>query len=266
MLVGALALLAWAAVVVRLVDVAVVSRSHWTEEAEKQQERSVALAGERGSIVDRDGRELAVSAPAWSAWIDPTTLGTPRDRASAAKRLAKVLAPSEETLRRRLDGGRRFAWLERRLSPERRDAVVALGIPGISFVKESHRLYPNAELGSDTLGVVGVDQRGLEGLEHALDDRIAGKDGLLLTIRDARGAEFLPGGLSFRAPERGADVTLTIDAMAQHVVERELKSAMARTGSKAGTVIVMFPVTGEVIALSNQPTQESTNDPAHHSP
>lgn len=265
MLVGASALLAWAFAVVRLVDVGIASRPHWVAEARRQQERAVKLAPERGSILDARGREVAISAPAWSAWADPTALADTREKDAAARRLAAVLGAPRATLQRRLRQEREFVWLERRLSPEQRDRVAGLAIPGVAFVKESRRLYPLGGLASDLLGVVGVDQEGLEGLEFALESEIAGTPGLLLTMRDARGDAFLPGGVSFKAAERGADVVLTLDAVVQHVVERELKAALARTGARSGIVIVMFPSTGEVLALSNQPTTDPNNLPAHPS-
>lgn len=262
---GALALCLWAVVVVRLVQVAVVDGSSWHAAAARQQDRSLTLQAERGSLLDREGRPLAVSAAAWSAWADPQAFSTKEQVRSAAKRLAAVLDTDERVLRERLSKDRQFVWLQRQLPPERRDAVARLGIDGVSFVRESRRLYPNGTLLAHSLGFVGLDGAGLEGLELVLDEHVKGEPGLLLGTRDARGESYIPGGVTHVAPKRGADVVLTLDAVIQASAEREIEEAVRETGAKSGTVIVMFPRTGEIAAVSNHPTYDSNNTPAHPS-
>jgi len=263
--IGAVALLAVTAVGVRLVQACVFQHEKWTEEAERQQQRTVRLAPERGSLLDRQGRELAVSVPAWSAWADPSTLDGPAARADAAARLATVLPLSQRELARRLAQPRYFVWLARKLDRATRDRVSALGIPGVGFAKESRRVHPNGDLAATVLGAVGIDDQGLEGLEYHFDKDIAGRPGLLLTMRDARGGGFLPEGVSQQPPTRGADVVLTIDAVVQHVAERELRAAVSRTGAKAGSLVVVLPDTGEIAALTNLPTYDPNNLPTHPS-
>ena len=262
---GAVTLLLWLVVVVRLVQVGVFSRDRWIAEAARQQDRTLRLAAERGSLLDRQGRELAVSATSWSAWADPQAFPDDRARARAARRLASVLDTDEATLRERLSRDAQFAWLQRQLTPERRERVEALHVDGIGFVRESRRLYPNESMLAQVLGIVGVDGDGLEGLELALDSEVKGRPGVLVFSRDARGQSYIPGGLTYVAPKRGADVELTLDAAVQQAADRELEDAVRRTGSKSGTAVVMFPFTGEVAALSNYPTYDPNNTPAHPS-
>jgi len=263
--VGAVALALWAVVVLRLLQVSVLDRAQHLEEAERQQARSVVVDADRGSLLDSHGRELAVSVPAWSAWADPSALPSSAEKNAAARKLAGVLDVPERVLAERLARDREFVWLERRLAPERRARVERLRVPGVSFVPESRRLYPQGTLLAHSLGFTGTDGTGLEGLEHSLDGVVSGRPGRLLCTRDARGQSYLPDGVSLVAPTRGRDVLLTFDAVIQHVAERELEAAVQRTQSRAGTVVVMFPRTGEVAALSNRPTHSSTNTPAHPS-
>jgi cell division protein FtsI (penicillin-binding protein 3) len=263
--VGAVALALWAVVALRLLQITVLDRAEHVEEAEHQQARSVVVDADRGSLLDSEGRELAVSVPAWSAWADPSALPSASEKRAAAARLAAVLDVPESVLRERLSRDREFVWLERRLSPEQRLAVERARVPGVAFVPESRRFYPQGELLAHALGFTGTDGTGLEGLEHSLDDVVSGRPGRLLCMRDARGQSYLPDGVSLVAPTRGRDVVLTFDAVIQHVAERELEAAVERTQSRAGTVVVMFPRTGEVAALSNRPTYTPSNTPSHPS-
>jgi cell division protein FtsI (penicillin-binding protein 3) len=250
---------------VRLVTIGLLEHERWTEFADRQQLRSVPLDPERGALLDREGRELAVSVPAWSAFANPSLFPDESARLEAARRLAPALGLSEAAVGRRLQRRSHFTWLRRKLGPEQRDAVAAVGVEGVGFVEESRRSYPNGELAAHVLGLVGTDNQGLEGLEFQLDRIVAGRPGRLLTMKDARGAEFLPEGLSCLPPARGADVVLTLDAVIQHFAERELRNALERTGARAGSVIVMFPGNGDVAALSNLPTFNPNNEPTYPS-
>src|SRR5690349_9918162 len=148
---GAAALALWALVVLRLVQVQVVQRGAWVRAAERQQERSIEVAGERGAILDREGRALAVSVPAASAFVDPSRIAPGGDEAQAARKLATVLDRSEHDIRKQLSRDAEFAWLERRLPLDRRDALDRLAVPGVAFVPESRRAYPQGELLSHVL-------------------------------------------------------------------------------------------------------------------
>ncbi|MEM7245673.1 MAG: penicillin-binding transpeptidase domain-containing protein [Acidobacteriota bacterium] len=249
----------------RLVSVSLVQRERWLAIGQRQQQRTVRLAPERGSLLDREGRELAVSQRAWSAFIDPSLLSSDEEREAAVAALSPVLGQTESRLRKKLNRPGSFSWLERKLDVERRDELEALDLTGLGFVPESKRVFPGEELAAHVLGAVGTDNDGLEGLEHVLDPIVAGRPGQLLTMKDARGDEFLPGGLSHRPPTRGADVVLTLDTVAQYLAERELARAVAETGATAGTVLVMLPGNGDVAALSNLPTFNPNNFPTYPS-
>ena len=129
--------------------------------------------------------------------------------------------------------------------------IAALGLDGVGFIKEDRRFYPKKQLAAQLLGFVGVDNKGLAGIEAAYDSQISGALGKLLYQTDARGRAF---SRLERPPTVGATVELTIDEYLQHVAERELRAAVARNRADGGTVIIMDPKTGEILALANEPT------------
>ena len=128
--------------------------------------------------------------------------------------------------------------------------MAALGLPGIGFIKESKRTYPNSDLASHVLGYVGVDNVGLSGIEAAYDSLILGRAGTVLVERDARGSAF---SRVERPPTAGAALELTIDEYLQHVAERELRAGVKWAGAPVGRRSSWIPITGEILALANAP-------------
>ncbi|MQA30947.1 MAG: PASTA domain-containing protein, partial [Luteitalea sp.] len=129
--------------------------------------------------------------------------------------------------------------------------VADLNLGGIGLMKESRRFYPNRELAAHLLGFVGIDNKGLGGLESAYDSQIRGQDGEVLISTDARGEVF---SRSERPPTTGSTIELTIDAYLQHVAERELHDGVLAHRAAGGSVIVIDPRTGEILAMANEPT------------
>jgi cell division protein FtsI (penicillin-binding protein 3) len=152
----------------------------------------------------------------------------------------------------RLSGDRPFAYVRRRVTPLEARKVAALELPGVGFMKESRRFYPNRELAAHLLGYVGMDNVGLGGLEATYDSVIRGKEGKLIAHTDARQQRF--NGRLERAPTAGGALELTLDEQLQFITERELRSGVEETGADGGTAVVMDPHTGEILALANWPT------------
>jgi cell division protein FtsI (penicillin-binding protein 3) len=141
-------------------------------------------------------------------------------------------------------------WIARKLPPDKKEAVEALNLKGVYFQKENQRIYPKRELASHVLGFVNLDEKGIGGLESELESKIGGKSEKIIVMADAR-QRWFDGGEAQR--ERGASVVLTLDEKIQYIAERELAAAIAKTHSLAGTVIVMNPNNGEILALANWP-------------
>ena len=229
--------------------------------AEEQYLRDIKLAPKRGTIFDRHGAELAISVDVDSAWANPRELrANGMDPGRAAQSLATVLDVDPVTVARRLKSDRYFVWIKRRLTPRQAADVRALSLPGVHMQKEARRYYPNRELAAHVLGFANVDGRGIEGLELSLDDSLTGSVDTVPAIRDRRGHVVFSEQLLDDRGTQGDDVYLTLDKTVQHIAERELELAVRTFEARAGSIVVMEPGTGEILALANHPTF-NPNDP-----
>src|SRR6266436_5562964 len=221
--------------------------SEYMARAQRQQQRVIEITPKRGAIYDRNMHPLAMSIPVDSAFAVPAELG---DQQLAARLLSGVLGIPREVLEARLESSRSFVWIARKLPPEKKEAVEALNLKGVYFQKENQRIYPKRDLASHVLGFVDLDEKGLGGIEYQLDDQIRAKSEKIIVMADAR-QRWFDGGEAQR--KRGANVILTLDEKVQYIAERELAAAIAKTHALAGTVIVMNPNNGEILALANWP-------------
>jgi cell division protein FtsI (penicillin-binding protein 3) len=244
---------AFAVVLGRAVQLQVLQGDRLGGLARDQYLRELELKPRRGVVTDRNGVPLAASAEADSVFVDPRELGASPRPEAALSRLARALSIDPKALERRVERGGRFAWAKRRVSPAEAEAVRALALPGVGFVKETRRYYPRRELAGQVLGFVGDDGAGLEGVEYAFDDALQGEPTRVPSLRDARGLHLLGEA---PAPERvlsGAQVELTIDQGLQHVAERALGQAVAQARAASGMAVAVDPATGEILALANVP-------------
>ena len=233
----------------RLAWLQVVKRAELAQLAERQYSRTVVLHAQRGPILDRQGAPLATSTPTESLFIQPRSVGDP---VRVTARLAPILGLPPGEVRAALTSGRSFVWLRRKLPPAVAGEVRALREPGLGFLPEPLRLYPNRELAAHVLGFEGVEG-GLEGIERAFDGELAGVPGKAIVGRDALGREVTSPHL-LELPQAGHGVMLTIDRTIQYMTERELDAAYRRTGARSAMAVVLDPRTGEVLALAIRPT------------
>ena len=253
LLVGAAIFLLWAVgIQARLVYLQVHKHQDLQMRAANQSARTMDISAKRGDILDRHGRVLAYSVDSNSVYGVPSEI---EDAAQAASLLCGALtdcaAKEQDALTGRLRQKRAFVYVRRRVTPQQARRIAQLGLDGIDFIKEDRRFYPKKQLAAQLLGFVGVENKGLAGIEAAYDSQIRGAPGKLLYQTDARGRAF---SRLERPPTAGATVELTIDEYLQHVAERELRDAVARNRAAGGTVIIMDPKTGEILALANEPT------------
>jgi len=241
--------LAFALVVLRLFYLQVFERAKLAARGEHQYEQVVVLEPTRGTIFDRMGRELAVSLDVDSVYGVPSKIDNPRE---LAQRLARILREDPRKLEHKLEGDKQFVWISRKVDPAKAARVRELDSEDIRLRTEARRFYPKKTLAGPLLGFTGIDNHGLEGLEHAYDGMLCGVNGWVLAEKDARGRMVFPGGpgFQFRMPKPGNDIILTIDEVIQHIAEKELDAALATSHAKGGVCIVMNPQTGEVLALS----------------
>ncbi|HKC99758.1 MAG TPA: penicillin-binding protein [Methylomirabilota bacterium] len=249
LLLAAILALAFGGLTARLGWLMVVKHGELAQLAERQYSRTMILYAQRGPIVDRQGGALATSAATESLFVQPRNVGDP---VRVAARLAPILGQSEHELHAALTGQRSFVWLRRKLPPSVSEQVRALREPGLGFLPEPLRLYPNRELAAHVLGFEGAEG-GLEGIERAFNDDLAGAPGKAIAGRDALGREVAAPHV-LREPQPGHGVMLTIDRTIQYVAEREIDAAYRRTHAKHAIAVVLEPRTGDVLAMAMRPT------------
>lgn len=239
--------------VARLFQIQVLRHGHYVDRAARQQERTISLSPTRGSILDREGRILAESIVAQSVYADPQAIG---DVKKTAKALAAVkeLGLGEKELLRRLGGSGEFAWIARQVSREAAQQIGALKLQGIYLLDEHKRFYPKGPLAAPVLGYVSLDGDGLAGVEHSLDHHVRGKQGKVTLLRDAKRGMYLVGGEGANAPVDGLHVVLTIDEVIQFLSERALQRAIERYRATSGSVVVLEPRSGAVLAMASYPS------------
>jgi len=225
--------------------------------AEKQHHYGFKLEPVRGTIFDRHLRPLAVNIPVESLYANPRQM-TQADKAQALESLPGILSISKETLRERLSRRKFFVWLARKIDNDDVQRIKAMDIPGLGFLKESKRYYPNHHLASHVIGFAGTDNQGLEGLELQFDPYLKGREGWSQVIRDARQRELLIEK-NFIPPTNGFHLVLTIDETIQYITEQALDRMFENSNARAASVIVLDPRTGEVLALANRPTYSLDN-------
>jgi cell division protein FtsI (penicillin-binding protein 3) len=241
----------WVGIIaLRLVYLQVMQHDYYIARANKQRQSVVTLYPERGPIVDRQGKQLAVSLEVDSLYGIPEEM---KDVRQVLDEIAQVTPLDEKEILSHIEG-RSFFWITRRIPPEIADQIRKLQLPGVYFTEESRRYYPNKELASHVLGFVGLDNKGLSGVEYQYEGVVAGVPGKLLALRDAKRRLLLQNTTtSLLAPTRGRTLQLTIDSVIQHIAEQELQDAVEKANAKAGMVIILNPYNGEVLALANNP-------------
>lgn len=228
---------------------AAVARSqHWATEE---------IAAPRGTIYDRNGTPLAVSIPAPSVYANARQVSAKRELAS---QLSGLVKKDSATIRRRLERDKGFVWVARQVDFSLMPTLLDLRDQGIGVVEELKRVYPHGRLAGHLLGFADIDQRGLEGLEMTLNGSLHGADGWRSTLRDARGKLLMGPWTRQTLPEAGYDVVLTIDSVVQQAAEETLAWGVKKYHAKGGSIVVMDPATGAILAMATEPSYDP-NDP-----
>ena len=245
---GALLLLGFLALSARAAHLGVIDR-RGAERGDAQTGTVLRLAPARGTILDKSGRELAVTVPAPSLYAVPREVGDP---ARAAQALARALGVPVARVRARLERKAPFVFIERWLSPAKAAAVSKLELAGVGLVPEPRRAHPQGALAGQLVGFSNIDGEGARGVEQMEDAWLSGKAQRVAVERDARGrllafADYDPGSSA------GGDVALTLDAALQAEAEAALVEVVKATGAKGGLVIVLDPASGDLLALAERP-------------
>src|SRR3954465_10279965 len=235
-----------------------IVRSFWLQgvrggalraEAHSQQVTEVTVPGQRGRVLDRDGKVLASSEDAADVIATPYQVKNP---GQTALRLHDLLGePTPDLVSKLADRNSGFEYLARKVDADTAATIKKLNIAGISTVPTSRRLYPQGELAAQVIGAVGTENQGLTGLEHSENDVLGGGNGEQDVVHDATGRPLRME--TVKPASVGEDVRTTLDAAIQDKTEQALNDAVDHYGAKGGTAIVMNPNTGNVLAMANTP-------------
>ena len=250
-LISCILFLSFVVVVARMFQLQVLKKEELYKLANQQQNVEIPMVAKRGTVYDSKDNELAVSIEVDSLYADPRKVVNV-DR--TARAIAPILQMEPDELRKRLKSQSSFEWIQRKISPREVDQIKALRLPGLLFLKENKRFYPNAQLAAHVIGFVGLDSRGLEGIEFQYDASLNGKGQVWKMNRDALGRGIaMDEPLPSNQQEHYRNVVLTLDKQIQYVVETELNQAVQKWGAKGGLAIAMDPFTGKVLAMAAYP-------------
>lgn len=254
-------------ILIRLFFLQALDYEEYVAQSESQQKAFIEVSSKRGDILDRNLEELAISVPAESVYADPQQI---EDPVKVAATLAPLLEISKESLLAVLQSRNRFTYLKRKIPPKLGQQIRDLQLAGIGIQKESGRAYPNRELAAHILGFVGMDGEGLGGLEYFFNKYLEGKKTRIDMRVDALRNPFE------RSPSidvaQGDTLVLTLDKTIQHIAENSLREAIEKAKAKNGSVIVMNPHNGDILAMASYPFfnpnnhQESPSDHRRNRP
>ena len=248
--------LAWA-----FVDIQVVSHAAYLEDAQRQQKKRIEIPPSRGTIEDRNGVPLAVNREQYAIYIVPRHIV---DVDRFVERFTEIVPFDEGALRERIAEGGWYLRLVKGVSRETVKRLEEADIDGVGIEPYQVRHYPYGDLADDLLGRVDVDNVGIEGIELFYDEALRGKPGFTVHQRDALGKEYPNFTYPIEAPVDGRTVQLTIDLGLQEIVEDALDAAMERTRARKGSVVVIDPRTGELLAIANRSPEEEVGGPRNY--
>lgn len=235
----------------QLVKIQAVQADELAQTGFAKRQREVTVPAMRGAITDVNGIALATTVPAFNLTIDQTRI---INRKATAKQLAPILKIDQKLVLERLSGNQKFVYLARGVTPQTWDRVSRLKLGGIYSERTTRRVYPYADLAGNVIGFVGTDGHGLAGLEAGLESVLAGKDGLMRYEGGAAGRKIPATDFRTEAAIAGTGVRLSIDRDLQYVAQNALAKKVKEANADWGSVVVLEPATGRLLALASVPT------------
>jgi cell division protein FtsI/penicillin-binding protein 2 len=254
----ALICLVGAVFVIRLFYLQVIQHGYYESEALKEHVTKFTIAAKRGAIYAHDGSAkyapLVLNEPVYTAYADPRYVKEADKVANVLRRVAggNLVDKFEDGLRAT---DRQYVVLAKGLNKHQAELIKAEDLSGIGLQESEKRVYPEGQLAAQVLGFVNNDGKGQYGIEEGINNTLAGEDGQLKAITDVHGIPISIGQQSIQvSPKDGKNVVLTIDRTIQHKVETALKEGLEHAKATKGSIIVVDPNNGHVLAMANMPT------------
>ncbi len=246
--------------VVRLFYLQVIQHSYYESEALKEHVSKFTIVAKRGAIYAHDGNSkyapLVLNEPVYTAYADPRYVKEPDKVANVLRRVAggNLVDKFEEGLR---VSDRQYVVLAKGLNKQQSELIISEGLSGIGLQESEKRVYPEASLAAQVLGFVNNEGKGQYGIEEGANSTLAGTDGQLKAVTDVHGIPISVGQQSIQLPPKdGKNIVLTIDRTIQHKVETALKQGLEHAKATKGSVIVVDPGNGHILAMANMPNYD----------
>ena len=252
-----LTLVIMAVFVVRLFYLQVIRHDYYVAQADAEQIKPLKIPAHRGEIYAMDGdtpAPIVLNETVYTVFADPKIVDKPGEMVEMVRQIAGGNArPNLDGMLAKKDS--RYQILATKVTRKQAEMMKAKGLRGLGFQEESQRVYPEAQLAAQTLGFVNPAGKGQYGIEGALNDRLSGKDGLLRTVTDVSSVPLTIGDKNIRiAPKHGDNIVLTLDRNVQAYAEKALAAGLERSHATNGSVMIMDPQTGKIMAMANLPT------------
>ena len=236
----------------RLFYLQVLQSDAGAHQVQRQHQKTLIVQPDRGVIVDRQGHPLALNVDVASVYVNPGSLENPQKTANT---LARVLEMPVTQVRELFRHDQPYVWIKRHIAEPMAKQLEARPLPGVVVTREPHRFYPKGALVSHVLGFAGVDSQGLEGIEFQYEEYLRGEKNLVQYQRDALGRTIAPmSNAATLGSPTGYQITLSIDEVIQFIAEEELANAVQKAKAKSGSIVIMDPRTGAILAWALHPT------------
>lgn len=253
---------AMALVVMRLFYIQIIQHEHYKQKAYQEQVAKFVLPATRGQIFAREGDglvPLVLNQPVYTAYADPQEV---TDKSKLVETIKKIAGGNvNEGYEAGLKSKKlRYVVLARKLSQTQAQLLKKAAVPGVGLTKTDQRVYPEGSLAGQLLGYVNNEAKGQYGIEEALDKRLKGVNGKLQAVTDVRRIPLTVSKDDISIPAKnGDDLALSIDVNIQSYAESALKQGLERVQATKGSVVVMNPGNGQIMAMANYPSYDPGN-------
>lgn len=240
----------------RLAFLQLFSASKFLSIAKGQSKVLIEMQPARGKIVDRNGRDIGLDVRLDSLYAVAREI---KDKARVSQELSKILGINQKEIFEKISRDKLFVWISRKISPAKAEAIRRLKVGGLEFVKESLRVYPKGEMACHVVGFTDIDNEGLEGIEFQYNSYLKGVPGWRSSQKDAKQRELVSKQLEAVMPVDGYNIHLTIDEVIQSLTEKELAETCKKFNAAGGSIVVMEPKSGDILAMATYPSYDLNN-------